>query len=267
MSGDRVPISAEARGRFRVWWAELERSSQCIEDILFGERFGAAAGDFTQRRGKGRERAAAHLRRLAEGAGARFVDRTEGRLRWAHLRVDDGRIVPVLMTVDRANNGFHPWVLSPSDHSLQRALQRAAPGLDLTELIWAAVDSARRISIPFLLSRTALDRFRVEAGEGAFACSMTMIKMLGNEMPIIEAETWLSRDQMSRIQEAEVVAEGHPGERFDDVYAEFGRSGACRRSAAAGVNSDGASSGENLTLGTGSEGGSRPKAAVPPFAS
>jgi hypothetical protein len=38
-----------------------------------------------------------------------------------------------------------------------------------------------------------------------------------------------------------------------------GRSGACRRSTAAGVNSDGASSGENLTLGTGSEGGSRPK--------
>jgi len=92
MSGDRVPISAEARGRFRVWRAELERSSQCIEDIFFGERFGAAAGDFTQRRGKGRERAAAHLRRLAESAGARFVDRTEGRLRWAHLRVDDGRI-------------------------------------------------------------------------------------------------------------------------------------------------------------------------------
>jgi hypothetical protein len=125
------------------------------------------------------------------------------------------------MTVDRANNGFHPWVLSPSDHSLQRALQRAAPGLDLTELIWHAVDSARRISIPFLLSRTALDRFRVEAGEGAFACNMTMIEMLGNEMPIIEAETWLSKDQMSLVQEAEVVAEGHPGERFDDVYAEF----------------------------------------------
>ena len=41
-----------------------------------------------------------------------------------------------------------------------------------------------------------------------------------------------------------------------------GRSGACRRSTAAGVNSGGASSGENLTLGTGSEGGSRPKAVV-----
>jgi hypothetical protein len=82
-------------------------------------------------------------------------------------------------------------------------------------------EGARRISIPFLLSRTALDRFRVEAGEGAFACNMTIIEMLGNEMPIIEAETWLSRDQMSRVQEAEVVAEGHPGERFDDVYTEF----------------------------------------------
>jgi hypothetical protein len=41
-----------------------------------------------------------------------------------------------------------------------------------------------------------------------------------------------------------------------------GRSGACRRSTAAGVNSDGASSGENLTLSTGSEGGSRPLAEV-----
>jgi hypothetical protein len=221
MSGDRVPISAEVRGRYRVWRAETARSSSRIEEVLYGERFGAATGDFTQRKGKGRERAATHLRRLAESAGARFVDRDEWRLRWSYLRVGDDRIVPVLMTVDRANNGFHPWVLSPSDHSLQRALQRAAPGLDLTELIWDAVDSARRISIPFLLSRTALDRFRVEAGEGAFACNMTMIEMLGNEMPIIEAETWLSRDQMSRVQEAEVVAEGHPGERLDDVYAEF----------------------------------------------
>jgi hypothetical protein len=82
MSGDRVPISAEVRGRYRVWRAETERAFCRLEEVLFGERFGAAAGDFTQRRGKGRERAAAHLRRLAEGAGARLVDRTEGRLRW-----------------------------------------------------------------------------------------------------------------------------------------------------------------------------------------
>jgi hypothetical protein len=58
MSGDRVPISAEVRGRYRVWRAETARSSSRIEEVLYGERFGAATGDFTQRKGKGRERAA-----------------------------------------------------------------------------------------------------------------------------------------------------------------------------------------------------------------
>jgi hypothetical protein len=107
--------------------------------------------------------------------------------------------------------------------ALLRALQRAAPGLDLTGLVWRAVESARRISIPFLLSNTTPDSFPVGAGEGAFACEMSLIEIRDNEMPIVTARTWLAADQMTEIQEAQVVDEGHPGDRFDDSYEQFRR--------------------------------------------
>jgi hypothetical protein len=93
----------------------------------------------------------------------------------------------------------------------------------LARLVWHAVDSARRLSVRFLLSKTTPDSFRAAAGEGAFACSMVLVELLGNEMPIIEAHTWLSSDQMSRLQELEVVVEGRAGDRFDDVYSSYRR--------------------------------------------
>jgi len=40
-------------------------------------------------------------------------------------------------------------------------------------------------------------------------------------MPIIQADTWLAADQMSKVQEAQVVDGGHPGDRFDDVYSAY----------------------------------------------
>jgi hypothetical protein len=127
----------------------------------------------------------------------------------------------MLAMVDRENCGYHAWVLAFTDHALQRALQRGPPGLDLTALAWEAVESARRISMPFLLSRLTPDRFRVTAGKGAFACSTSLIDTRGHEMPVVQARTWLAADQMSEIQEAEIVEDGQPGERFDDAYELF----------------------------------------------
>jgi hypothetical protein len=165
---------------------------------------------------KGRERALIHLHRIFESAGARFVDRDERRARWAFLRPMGDMIIPALITVDQENCGMHGWLIAFTDHALQRAIQRGVPGLDLTELCWHAIDSARRLSVRFLISQTTLDRFRVAAGEGAFACEMHLLAPDGNEMPAIRAATWLSSDQMSAVQEGEVVVAGHPGERFDD---------------------------------------------------
>ena len=55
ISGDRVPISAEVRGRYRVWRAETERAFCRLEEVLSGERFWRRGGRFhtAQREGPG----------------------------------------------------------------------------------------------------------------------------------------------------------------------------------------------------------------------
>jgi hypothetical protein len=220
-----LPISAEARGSYRVWRAATDRAFERIEEVLFGERFGELTGNFVKCKGKGRERAAVHLRRLAEGAGACFVERTPNRLRWAYLCTVDTGVFPLLMQVRRDDGGRHPWGIVFSTHALQRALMRSAPGLDLTALIWDGIDNARRISIEFLLSKTTADKFRIAAGDGAFGAGMALTEVWGGdrEQPMITCETWLSRDQMTDLQEAAIVPEGRLGDRFDDAYEAFRR--------------------------------------------
>ena len=216
-----VPISTEARGRYRLWRAAVQRMSDCLDAVFDSEPFGVATGNFSERQGKGRRRALGHLRRFLEGAGARFIDFDGERARWSYLRPHPGEVVTMVIILGRENCGEHPWVLVFTDHALQRALQRATPGLDLTGLAWHAVESARRLSLEFLVTRTTPDRFRVTAGEGAFACDSSLIEIEGHEMPIVTARTWLAADEMSEIQEAQVVDDGDPGDRFDDSYEEF----------------------------------------------
>jgi hypothetical protein len=219
VSGGRVPISADARGRYRIWRAAAQLTADRVEAVTHSRAVGMASGNFVRCGSqKGRERALNHLRRALEGAGARFIDRGERQVRWAYLRPADDLIYTDLITISREGCGAHGWLIVFSDHALKRAVQRSAPGLDLTALIWDAVENTRRLSIRFLLSRTTPDRFRVAAGEGAFACAMHLIAPNGNEIPLVIAATFLTLDQMSGIQEAEIVDDGHPGERFDDVY-------------------------------------------------
>jgi hypothetical protein len=219
-----LPITAEARGRYRVWCSATDRAFHRAEEALFSRRFAELSGNFLKCKGKGRERAAAHLCRLAERAGARPIERGRQRLRWAYLCTVDEGVFPLLMTVSPGDGGRHPWLIVFSTHALQRALMRAAPGLDLSGLVWSAIDNARRISIGFLLTRTTADRFRIAAGDGAFGAGMALTEVYGGrEQPMIACETWLSRDQMSDIQEVEVVPEGQPGDRYEDAYEEFRR--------------------------------------------
>jgi hypothetical protein len=213
-----LPISAEVRGHYRIWRAEIQRVADRVEALFDNPFCGAASGNFTHCRGKGRLRALGHLRRFYEGAGARFVDFDGERVRWTYLRPADDEILTKLTTIDQRNYGTHPWVIVFTDHALQRALQRAARGLDLVELVSQALDGARRLSLRFLMAKSTPGRVRIGAGEGAFACEMWRTKMHGYDMPIIRAKTWLSADQMSAVQEAQIVADGDPGERLDDVY-------------------------------------------------
>jgi hypothetical protein len=104
------------------------------------------------------------------------------------------------------------------DHALGRALQRS-PGVDLTELIWDGLANVRRRSIQALMARGP-DRFRVAAGDGAFACAAFWAESGKQDvgMPMVVAKTWLPTEAMHQVQEGEIVDAGHPGERFDDVY-------------------------------------------------
>jgi hypothetical protein len=90
MSGERVPISAEVRGRYRLWRTEARRRADCIETIFYSPLVSRAAGDFVRCTKSGHERAFSRLGLLLRDAGARFVDREEARqARWAYLRPTD----------------------------------------------------------------------------------------------------------------------------------------------------------------------------------
>lgn len=218
-----MPIPAEIRGRYRVWKTEIGRSADRIETMFSSAPFRLAAADFLRRTRAGREKAFGQLRRLYDDAGVRFIDREGPRLaRWAYLQhTGEGWVHAMLSTLSRRDVGSHTWLLSFSDHALQRALQRSPPGLDLTALCWEAVDAARGLSLNFLWKKTTPDRFRIGAGDGAFACDLSWARGAPDRVPLIEANTWLANDQMTRLQELQVVPEGEPNDRFDDVYREF----------------------------------------------
>jgi hypothetical protein len=59
--------------------------------------------------------------------------------------------------------------------------------------------------------RTTLDQFRIGAGAGAFACDLSRAdRPEGHIMPLIEARTRLAADQMTPLQELEVVPKASP---------------------------------------------------------
>jgi len=240
----RVPIGAEFRGRYRVWKTAVQRQANRIEEVFYSPLVSAAAGDFVRCTRSGRERAFGRLRCFLEEAGARLVDRVEARrARWAYLSPKvEGWVQAIIFTVSRHDFGGHTWLISFGDHALQRALQRSPSGLDLTGLCWDAIEAARGLSMRFFFDTTSgtgelasgpvqlkpgrtLRRFRIAAGAGAFACNLAGAEGWGGEwMPLIECKTWLASDQMSRLQELEVVPEGQPGgDRFDELYTVFRR--------------------------------------------
>jgi hypothetical protein len=185
-----LPVDAASRGKYRVWRADVERIVARVDSAHNNELLCRTGSNFVQRQGKGRIRALAHMRRIMENdLGTRFVDFDGNRARWAYLRTYPGEIVSQLITIDKNNCGFNPWVIAFTDHALQRALQRSAP--DLTALVWEAVKNTRLIDLKFLAA---------------------------HEMLIVYARTWLAAAQMSEVEEAQIVKDGETGERFGDIY-------------------------------------------------
>ena len=90
MNGERLPVPAEVRGRYRLWRTEGRYRADCIGTIFYSPLVSRAAGDFVRCTKSGRERAFSRLCLLLKDAGARCVDREEARrARWAYLRPAD----------------------------------------------------------------------------------------------------------------------------------------------------------------------------------
>jgi hypothetical protein len=79
VSGGRVPISTDARGRYRIWRAAAQRTAAHVEAAIHSRAIGLASGNFVRCGStKGRERALGHLRRAFEGAGVEFISAGNG---------------------------------------------------------------------------------------------------------------------------------------------------------------------------------------------
>jgi hypothetical protein len=232
----RLPITAEVRGRYRVWQAIIQRTVDRLDAmsaraLAYQDPFlSDVTGKFIRARGIGQQRALKHLRRSIESAGARFIDVDDQRARWAYLRPHPGEVTAYLITISDKNNGQHAWLIRFTEHALQRAMQRGGRGLDLTAAIWQAVDNARRLNMRFLLHRTGFDRFRISAGDGAFACELITIEIRGNKMPLISANSWLHADQRPNSKRLKSSMKATQVSALTNSMRFTGRNGPCRES-------------------------------------
>jgi hypothetical protein len=214
MSG--LPISAEARGRLRLWRARQKKISDRIMTYLDDREFNLAAADVSRKKGRiGRARALMRMRVLMKRAGLRQF----GETRWAFICCDVPpfreavHIRQVTVGLKNYASTSCPWGISFTDHALARVLQRM-PGSDLTQVIWDAHAEVLQIGWP-----DDVNRFRVKAGLGSFAGGLVKIEdKMENVHLMILAKTWLPDETLHEVQEKEVAAVGEEGRQFCDVF-------------------------------------------------
>jgi hypothetical protein len=209
MTDDHVPVDAEARGKLRVWLAEVGKEADSIEQaydrVLADDTQWRTVRDFMWCAPKGRARALARLERIFNAPA--FTENNGSFAMWFHFRpLNEGGVTLCAICVSSGSGRYFRTVRFPIEfthHALARVLQRC-PNADLSKMLIEAH------IVSMILSVKALEkggRFRLRAGDGAFAFDLL-------PGPLIRAATWLHNDQLSEQQETQIIPIGVQGDRL-----------------------------------------------------
>jgi hypothetical protein len=167
-----------------------------------------ARHDFAFRKGKGRARAFKRLRRLLDGA-VLWTQHDDSAV-WLYIRhierADTG-VELCSIRVSRGGGCRFSFPIEVSEHALTRVVQRGGNPIDA--VLHAGLSAVG-------LSMTAIQeggRCRIEAGEGAFAFDLL-------PPPLLRASTWLHFDQLSELQELQIIPLGKRGDRLVDHFTD-----------------------------------------------
>ena len=235
----QIPISAEARGRLRVWKSKAaDKFAPHQEDVR------DAAVQFLRRGSRvGRTRAFEKVRRLLPARAVLEGVRLEGDplAVWAMLRargpvaIDpdtrNGRpvepylkqdcVVVEYILVGKVGVSVGLWTLEVPDHALGRMLDRM-PGADIDAVLLAAHHAALRAQLDDEKIRTSLannkSSFLLPAGDGVFSCEIRAAPDVasGGALHVhLFAHTWLHLDQLHDDQ-TPLLVDGAEGARLGD---------------------------------------------------
>jgi hypothetical protein len=230
----RLPIDADTRGKLRLWKARVSIAANEIEATTARlAKDSSIIKAFVHKRGKGRQRAAAKLRRifrLAHLDGLRDHG-DEPLILWSYLRLS-GTIfaapetpgeeqpcacIHYIMCGAGPDNTYGiatgMGTLDVTEHGLARCLQRC-PGIDLTAAVF--VGHRNLLKAP----QNGWDsgrEFLLRAGPGVFARDL-VLGTLGEDRLHVNARavTWLHSDQLHDDQITTALPEGVSGSRLGD---------------------------------------------------
>jgi hypothetical protein len=230
------PISAEARGRVRVWRGAVERNRAQLLAAFDSPEVLRAATDFhakgknavhhSHRSGaprKGADRALRHLRGIFEKHGARWTPNVSPP-RWGYINAQgpifsegsfeelQSGVAIGSITLDSGLLCHVPlWTIVATDHAVCRISQRR-PGVDISAALWEAHANALNLSA----SRTS-ERFRLPAAGGCFSAEWVVGEApSGERAAFLRASTWVHSDMLYEEQEAEIALAGEVGDRLGE---------------------------------------------------
>jgi hypothetical protein len=241
------PISAEVRGRLRLWRRRAREVAWRLTDRVYQRTQDRDIVHMVKRSSlQGRRRAFAKLARSFADASLEGV-RLEGDYPlavWAYLRPrssvsiepyeDDPGSLQDCVTASYLLAGLFPgkdgkdrvgkadglWSIEVTEHALGRLLQRA-PGCNIDAVLLAAHRAALRTAeadVPPCEADAPPPGFLLPAGPGAFVCQLRAgpdISLGGAPMVRMRARTWLHADQL-RDDQRPIAIDGERGERLGD---------------------------------------------------
>jgi hypothetical protein len=221
-----IPISAEARGKRRLWKAiELARFSKVLE--LFDDRdVRRAAKEFSRR--NGRHMAASFILRKFDAVAwpvTRDLQAKPPYLSWRTIWPSEEP--PIRATAEhtlsaseseKASSVFYVatdpdvllmrglWSLSVDDHAIGRLIDRC-PGADISATIVEGHDALLGMADRHIEPITqAGDNLLLPTTQGAFWCRVSVLRATESRRWVIHtrARTWLDHDQLRPEQTADI---------------------------------------------------------------
>jgi hypothetical protein len=224
-----TPVDNQSRGKFRLW-----RAATVLRAVALDRAFNSSndIDSLFYKAAVGRGRALRRLRAAFERHGARWTG-TPDAPRWSYINPAfdlwecETRVVSLgCIWADRTTNALFNrpiWCFAASEHACLRFFQRSRPGASLTDALFEAHANTLGLSTRTLIERKRAGApfYRLAAGEGAFATDVIVAdKKADNgllQTMFLFGRTWLHWDNLTERQEAQIVPQGAPGDRFSEI--------------------------------------------------